>query len=178
MAASPSCLAVAAFIIWRADPSALSLATATTLLVYGLLIGSDVTSTGLRQWGLEAAVMGPGLALFAFALTYVLHTFPNGRFVPRWSRLALLAEWLVLGVLMPSFHWTSETAVIKQSPFCLLAMLLSWGAALALFAGTAALSHRMPPAVSLSLACLLLAGADALALRWLKTKGAARFETT
>ena len=43
---------------------------------------------------------------------------------------------LVLGVLMPSFHWTSETAVIKQSPFCLLAMLLSWGAALALFAGT------------------------------------------
>lgn len=85
---------------------------------------------------------------------------------------------LVLGVLMPSFHWTSETAVIKQSPFCLLAMLLSWGAALALFAGTAALSHRMPPAVSLSLACLLLAGADALALRWLKTKGAARFETT
>ena len=85
---------------------------------------------------------------------------------------------LVLGVLMPSFHWTSETAVIKQSPFCLLAMLLSWGAALALFAGTAALSHRMPPAVSLSLACLLLAGADALTLRWLKTKGAARFETT
>lgn len=85
---------------------------------------------------------------------------------------------LVLGVLMPSFHWTSETAVIKQSPFCLLTMLLSWGAALALFAGTAALSHRMPPAVSLSLACLLLAGADALALRWLKTKGAARFETT
>ena len=94
-----ACLAVAAFIIWRADPSALSLATATTLLVYGLLIGSDVTSTGLRQLGLEAAVMGPGLALFAFALTYVLHTFPNGRFVPRWSRLALLAEWLVLGVL-------------------------------------------------------------------------------
>ena len=85
---------------------------------------------------------------------------------------------LVLGVLMPSFHWTSETAVIKQSPFCLLAMLLSWGAALALFAGTAVLSHRMPPAVGLSLACLLLAGANALALRWLKTKGAARFETT
>ena len=85
---------------------------------------------------------------------------------------------LVLGVLMPSFHWTSETAVIKQSPFCLLAMLLSWGAALALFCGTAALSHRMPPAVSLSLACLLLAGADALVLRWLKRKGAARFETT
>ena len=111
-------------------------------------------------------------------LATIIMQYIDAAMVGRLGATQSAAVGLVLGVLMPSFHWTSETAVIKQSPFCLLAMLLSWGAALALFAGTAALSHRMPPAVSLSLACLLLAGADALALRWLKTKGAARFETT
>ena len=111
-------------------------------------------------------------------LSSIIMQYIDAAMVGRLGATQSAAVGLVLGVLMPSFHWTSETAVIKQSPFCLLAMLLSWGAALALFAGTAALSHRMPPAVSLSLACLLLAGADALALRWLKTKGAARFETT
>ncbi len=108
-----TCLGVAAFIMWRASHSALALATATTLLLYGLLIGSDVTSTGLRQFGLEAAASWLGLVVFSFALTYVLHTFPNGRFVPHWGRLALLVEWLLLGGLAATAGLEGEATAVS-----------------------------------------------------------------
>ena len=44
---------------------------------------------------------------------------------------------LILGVLHPSFHWTSETVVIKQSPFCFLALFLALHGGTAVVAGTA-----------------------------------------
>lgn len=107
-----ACLGVAAFLMWRAGPNALTLATATVLLVYGLLIGNDVTSTALRQLGGEAEVTRLGLVVFAFALAYVLHTFPNGRFVPRWSRLALGVEWLAfIGLALTTGLESPPTAV-------------------------------------------------------------------
>jgi len=91
-----TCLGVAVFIMWRGGNSALALATATCLLVYGLFISSNVSTLGMGQTPYAAAVEQLALIVFVGSLTFALHTFPNGRFVPRWGKIALLVEWAVV----------------------------------------------------------------------------------
>lgn len=87
------------------------------------------------------------------------------------------ATGLMLGVTMPRFHWTSEMAVIKQSPSVLLALLLNWVAGFVFGVGVMVLAQFVPTAVVLVLASVLLALADGAALRWLRTKGAEKLQT-
>ena len=82
---------------------------------------------------------------------------------------------LILGVLHPSFHWTSETVVIKQSPFCFLALFGSWAGASLLCVVVMLLSLKLPVAGAMALVVGVLALLDAAALRWLKTAGAQKF---
>ena len=86
------------------------------------------------------------------------------------------ATGLMLGVTMPRFHWTSETAVIKQSPSVLLALLLNWVAGFVLGVGVMVLAQFVPVETALAAASVLLALADGAALRWLKTKGAEKLQ--
>ncbi len=88
-----TCLGVAVFIMWRGGHSALALATATCLLVYGLFVSSDVASLAIDDTRLALVIEQFGLMLFVGSLSFALHTFPNGRFVPRWGKIALLVEW-------------------------------------------------------------------------------------
>ncbi|MCC7361719.1 MAG: hypothetical protein IT317_19705 [Anaerolineales bacterium] len=93
------CLGTALFLVWRGGRSALALAAATTLLFYGLFVGNNVVTIGLGASPWQAALRQGAILVFLAASFYMLHTFPNGRFVPRWGRLALLGEWLSLLVL-------------------------------------------------------------------------------
>ena len=82
---------------------------------------------------------------------------------------------LVLGLMLPSLHWTSEAAVIKMSGCSLLSMAGNGAAVLVLTAVQMKLVEFVPAQVALWVGIALAAGADALLLRWLQTKGTARF---
>jgi hypothetical protein len=117
-----ACLGVAVAIIWRGGGSPIALATATVLLLYGLPIGSDMVTSGLGPvpWGatldllIETAFIG--------ALAYTLHTFPNGRFVPDWGRLALIVEWLTIGALALTIGLSGEPAAAALVAILLLGL--------------------------------------------------------
>ena len=84
---------------------------------------------------------------------------------------------LFLGVRMPNLDWTNETVPIKQSMNVMISLFGGWGFALLLGGGGLLLSQFVSPAVILGVFFALLTGGSLLLLRWLKTKGAALFET-
>lgn len=76
-----------------------------------------------------------------------------------------------------NLHWTNETQAVKQGLATLFTMLLGWGLVLALGAVYLLLLARVmsPTAFFCALLGLLLAAFTA-SLRWLDTRGCARFE--
>lgn len=120
-------------------------------------------------------------ALFCLACGLVLLRAPLASAVLAGLLVALdvlftAATGLMLGVTMPRFHWTSETAVIKQSPSVLLALLLNWVAGFVLGVGVMVLAQFVPVEAALAAAAGVLALADGAALRWLKTQGAEKLQ--
>lgn len=113
-------------------------------------------------------------ALFCLVCVQLVLQFPVGTFLLAVLFVLLFVVGsaslgLILGVRMPSFHWTSEAVVIKQSPFCLLAVFGSWAAGVGLFAGVMALIVAGCPALlALAAASLLLALAGAGEVWWVK----------
>lgn len=83
---------------------------------------------------------------------------------------------LMAGLLWPNLHWTSETAVIKQSLSGMAALFGSWAAGLLLTVGGFALLRVLPGTGVLVVCACLLAAADALLLHWLKGQGCRRLE--
>ena len=83
---------------------------------------------------------------------------------------------LMAGLCWPNLHWTSETAVIKQSLFSVVAMLGSWGAAVILAGLGFLLLRHLPGTGVLACCAVLLAGADLLLFRWVRGAGCRRFE--
>ena len=87
------CVAVATLLLWRRPDNWIALLVAFLLVVLGL--GSTTTDASVLQ-----PLLGPGLALFlanfsnflgAVSLPLLFSLFPNGRFVPRWTRWVLIA---------------------------------------------------------------------------------------
>lgn len=83
---------------------------------------------------------------------------------------------LMAGLLWPNLHWTSETAVIKQSMFGFAALFGSWAAGLLLMVGGLLLLRVLPGTGVLAVCAALLAAVDALLLHWVKGNGCRRFE--
>ena len=83
---------------------------------------------------------------------------------------------LMAGLLWPNLHWTSETAVIKQSIFGGVALLGSWAAGLLLMFGGFLLLRVLPGTGVLAVCAAVLAAVDALLLHWVKENGCRRFE--
>lgn len=81
------------------------------------------------------------------------------------------ASGLTIGLLLPSLNWTNEAAVVKRSLGSILALL--GNAAVVLGMGLLLMNEAWP-GTALPVCGAVLAGADALLLRWLKTGGAAR----
>lgn len=76
-----------------------------------------------------------------------------------------------------NLHWTNETQAVKQGLATLFTMFIGWGIVLVLGAGYLLFLVRVLSPVGFLCALLaLLLAAFALSLRWLDTRGCARFE--
>lgn len=172
----------------------------TVVLVAGmnLLTVPSISLEGESLWQMQSLPVTPWQVLRAKLDLHLLVTLPPALFCLGCG-LALLraslaasilagllvaldvvftaATGLMLGVTMPRFHWTSEMAVIKQSPSVLLALLLNWAAGFVLGVGVMVLMQFVSAAAALALVSVLLALADGAALRWLRTKGAEKLQT-
>lgn len=82
---------------------------------------------------------------------------------------------LMAGLLWPKLHWTSETAVVKQSLFSAVAILGGWAAGLLLSIGGFLLAAVLPVSAALAVCAVVLILADALLLNWIKGQGNERF---
>ena len=87
------CIAVVILLLWRKPDNWIALLVAFLLVVLG--VGSTTTDVSVLQ-----PLLGPVLALFlanfsnflgAVSLPLLFSLFPNGRFVPRWTRWVLIA---------------------------------------------------------------------------------------
>lgn len=86
----------------------------------------------------------------------------------------LVALWgQFLNLNMPVLNWTSEMTVVKQSGSVAATMFSVWGFAIVFGALYFFVGRYVSPVLYLGAFSLLLAVADALLLRWLKTRGAA-----
>ena len=89
----------------------------------------------------------------------------------------LMAEFgLMMGLLMPDLHWTSEGAVIKRGLPSAAALLGGWCLAMVQSIAIYLLSSRLGAPAALLLCIVALGAADLVLCRWLRTGGAARFE--
>lgn len=94
-----SCAGVARFIMWRGGRSALALATATSLLLYGLVIGSDNVTQGLGPHPYEARGAYPDADGIRGRAGLRAAHLPHGPLRPGWAAWLVAAEWLVIGGL-------------------------------------------------------------------------------
>jgi hypothetical protein len=100
-----ACLALAAVLIWRAPPGRMALYAAFALVLLGTGDNGAIhtLSRTASAWGTAARLLG-SLGLTSAAV--VLFLFPDGRFVPRWTRWAAVL-WLGFGLV---------AAVVPVSP--------------------------------------------------------------
>lgn len=113
-------LMIAALLFWRKSDNLMALIVAAFLITFVLAV-TDIPqelqeSNAWLRW--LAACMG-FLGEMAFPLCFYL--FPNGRFVPRWTRWLLLG-WLLWGILEyffpgASFHTSNWFLVIESLAF-------------------------------------------------------------
>jgi hypothetical protein len=126
------CVAVATLLLWRRSDNWIALLIAFLLVVLGL--GSTTIDASVLQ-----PLFGPKLGLFlanfsnflgAVSLPLLFSLFPNGRFVPRWTRWVLIA--LIILAIMLTFvpFILSVPIVIPTLSFfiysiCLLSLVLA-----------------------------------------------------
>ena len=96
--------------------------------------------------------------------------------VPLLYCVLLAALALLIGTVRADLHWTNEIAPIKQSMAVFVVLLLGWVFAILPGGGWFLLGSKMPFAAFLALLVVLFGGLAALAITWLKTRGAKRFE--
>ena len=97
--------------------------------------------------------------------------------VPVLYCVLLAAVALVLGTVRADLHWTNEIAPIKQSMAVFIVLLLGWLLAVVPGGGWLLLGGRIPFSAFLALLVVLFGGLSALAIAWLRKRGAKRFET-
>lgn len=89
----------------------------------------------------------------------------------------LMAEsGLMMGLLMPDLHWTSEGAVIRRGLPSAAALLGGWSLSMVQSVGIYLLSSRLGAPTALLLCAAVLGAADLGLFHWLRTSGTAHFE--
>ncbi len=94
------CFAIGAVIFWRRSDDWMALLVALGVVALGTVNVSSVLQASYSTWQVLAIVLdvlGDGIFFLVCSL------FPNGRFVPRWTRW-LLPCWLVSGMVFLFFH--------------------------------------------------------------------------
>lgn len=84
---------------------------------------------------------------------------------------------LFMNLKAPNLTWTSETVPVKQSMSVTVTLFGGWGVVLALGALYVALHGIIPPALYLTLCCVLLAGACLALYAWIRERGVKIFAT-
>jgi hypothetical protein len=95
---------VGAIIAWRKSNDWMALLVAFWLVLNGTANATLTVSSSQSSWQLPALLLN---SLFFLLLELVFLLFPNGRFVPRWSRwvmLLLAAQWVLL-LLLPNLSF-------------------------------------------------------------------------
>lgn len=136
--------------------------------------------TVLRAKASAQAILTAPLALFAsVCVAATLHAPIPVRLllcaVPPAFALFSAAFDTAIGVSMPILTWTNEIAPIKQSAAVVIAMFGGWAVCLAFGAMYFLVGYRLGAASWLGLWTALLIAAALGLLRWLDTRGAARF---
>jgi hypothetical protein len=126
------CVAVAALLLWQKSDNWIALLVAFLLVVLG--ISTITTDASVLQ-----PLLGSGLSLFianfsnflgAASLPLLFSLFPNGRFVPRWTRWLLIAL-IVLSVMLAFVPLVLSVSIVLPSlsfffySICLLSLLLA-----------------------------------------------------
>lgn len=115
--------AIVSLLIFRArrnDPIALYIAL--VLLFFGVFVSDYVQVLREIQPALTALVdILPGVTLIAFAI--LCYVFPDGRFVPRWTRWAALAWVLAPIVMLLALIYDLYDAAVPPISFALLVLL-------------------------------------------------------
>lgn len=128
LAASVLCLGLAVLIFQRKSDERMAFVVSLTLLVFGIVMtGPSEMLVGQRLSGEAIALFGQML-LWAFVL-FLFYIFPDGHFVPRWTRwlAILLIPWGIALALYQPYNLNSTTIL----PFMLLYTIPSLTAPLA-----------------------------------------------
>lgn len=107
------CLLVGVVIFWRKSDDWMALLAAFFMVPFGMLYVTDALQSSHSTWQVLAIVLnvlGNGIFFLLGSL------FPNGHFVPRWSR------WLVLGWVL----WGMVYTALHDLPFLYLVDRLIW----------------------------------------------------
>lgn len=103
-AASILCFALAALIFFRKSNERMALLVSLTLLIFGVVMTGPLEMLGEQRLGPEYLALFGQMLLWAFLL-FMLYLFPDGHFVPGWTRWAavLLIPWaLALALWQPA----------------------------------------------------------------------------
>jgi hypothetical protein len=128
------CLVLSGLLFWRKPSDRMALFVSFYLLVYGIVQAGPLERLEPLVPGVGALATDILQPLFAAPSLALLALFPNGRFVPRWSRwLVLLAAllsllWLPLAWGAPAQWWADPTNWLTQAYGALA--VLGLGAAL------------------------------------------------
>jgi hypothetical protein len=114
------CWGVSALIIWRRPDERIALLVALMLLTFGPLGVATALPTGSSPWLAPHSYL-LFLALVLLALVFLL--FPSGRFVPRWTRWALVA---LLVAMVPAL-FLPTAPLLPYTPSSQLGWLVAVG---------------------------------------------------
>lgn len=127
-----SCFIIGALIAWRKPTDAMALFVSVFLLLLGALYGPNAAALE-ETYSRAYVLVNLGYACVIGSQVLMLFLFPDGRFVPRWTRLPVLA-WTV-GLL---FFMLQPGEPLAAGPGILGALLLTGG----LVSGVAAQIYR------------------------------------
>ena len=117
-------LGVGLIIFWRRRQEWIGWYTSLMLILFGLVYGSTISAPdyGASDKWISFLIGIPWLAFYAF-----FYIFPDGRFVPRWTRFTVIL--VVLFVVYGSFFLPANNA-IGDNPWIVLLLPLIFGLSL------------------------------------------------
>lgn len=120
-------LLVGAFIFWRRSHDPVVFFFALALVTFGLISSPLVTAlqASARHWQVIVLLLRQ-VGLLSLMIAFL--RFPDGRFVPGWSRWLALGwlAYLVISLFVPSLRFTSSLIITNRRQATLLAWALVW----------------------------------------------------
>jgi hypothetical protein len=114
------CFTLSAVIFWRKSDDWMALLGALGVVALGTVNVSSVLQTSHSTWQALAIVMN----VFGYGVFFlVCSLFPNGRFVPRWTRW-LLPCWVALGMVFLIFRDVSFAYLVQNLVWLAVVILL------------------------------------------------------